>query len=122
MFVVFLSLAVIVAILMAFYFFGFGNSELPRIITKLESLDKDVYRDQNGDAFPCVLSFIGDNREELFVFPSSNSDAGSKPMGSIPYKYKARILHFMNTNYLSYGAEFNKSTEELTIDLIDEAD
>ena len=112
--------AIVIALLMGFFYFRPGSSDSPQIITKLEELNKKVYEGQVENEFPCLLRHVVDVEDQILVFLSSQEDSTSVALGAVPYEYKGRILHFLNTNNLSCQAVFNKSTEELTIDLIDD--
>ena len=112
--------AVVVALLMGFFYFRTGSSDSPTIITKLEELDKKIYEGQSENEIPCTLQHVVDEQDQIIVFLSSEGDSNSKSLGAVPYEYKGRILHFLNTQNLHCDAVFNRSTEELTIDLIDE--
>lgn len=120
MFVTLLFCAVGIAIFLMYVFLKSDNSDLRRIVTKLESLDKKIYEGREENVFQCVLSHAHDSLDQITVFPLSENEPGSKPLGSVPYRHKSRILRFMNTSNLGCKAEFNISTEELTIDLIGE--
>lgn len=120
MFEFLLTSAVIIAVLMAFFYFRTGNSDTPRIVTKLENLNKQLFNEQEQNEFPCILKHVVDKEDQILVFLSSGGEANEKLFGAVPYEYKGRILHFMNTQNLRCDAVFNKSTEKLTIELIDE--
>ena len=115
------AFSVIVTLLVAFFYFRTGNSNTSVIKTKLDSLNQILCDEQENDEFQC--DFKHDlQKEEILVFPSSNleTELDKKLLGSVPYKYKSKILHYMNTEFHSYTAVFNKTTKEISIDLITE--
>ena len=120
MFEFLLALAFIIALLIAYFYFFTGNTDARKIVTKLELFNNELCEAQSANEFPCELKHSGGKVDQLMAIPSSITDNTSTPLGGIPYDYKARILHYMNTKHLKIQTSFNKSTKELTIDLIDE--
>ena len=111
--------AILIAILMAFFYFRTGNSDDSSIVTKLEELNKKLYEGEEQNEFPCHLRHVIDNEDQILVYRASAGD-GAKHFGAVPYEYKGRILHFINTENLRCTGVFNKTTEKLTINLIDD--
>lgn len=119
MFEFLLTSAVVIAVLMAFFYFRTAGSDYSTIITTLEGLDKKRYEGEEGNEFECSLKHVIDEEDRILVYlPSAGDDA--KHFGAVPYEYKGRILHFMNTDNLRCTGRFNKTTEKLTIELIDD--
>ena len=118
MFEVLLILAVVVAVVLFYYFVRMGNNEKNNIVTKLEHLDESALQNMEASEFKCEIRHSGGKLDELEVHPlGPNSETR---LGIIPYDYKGRILHFMNTRHFHYEASFNKEKKEITIDLVDE--
>ena len=118
MFEFLLTSAIVIAVLMGFFYFRTGGSDTPTIVTKLENLNKQFCDAQEQNEFQCILRHVIDKEDQILVFLSPEGD--EKLLGAVPYEYKGRILHFMNTQDLRCDAVYNKSTGKLTIELIDE--
>lgn len=116
MFELILGFAIIVALTMAFFYLRSGNSNEDVIETLLESLDKEVLNELTQPQVFCELEHSNGDPDQLLVYVIPKEE-GAKPIGIIPYDFKPRILHFMNTSDCSYDAQFDRNTQKITIHL-----